>query len=153
MLANMRAAAVAMALVAGPWASLTPALADPLADQVATLPSDVEDVRILGTWQNGTDTGVYRVVVTRTGTTDLSARMFVQWIAYPPGETVGKVTATTELKELGPLATNITDYTFEIDPEMLVIHLETSKADGSQQQPYVAMIRSPDSYTFGPPSN
>ena len=155
MLANMRAAAVMLALVAGPMAIAitTPSWADPLADQVAALPSDVEDVRILGTWQNGTDTGVYRVVVTRTGTTDLSARMFVQWIAYPPGETVGKVTATTELKELGPLATNITDYTFEIDPEMLVIHLETSKADGSQQQPYVAMIRSPESYTFGPPSN
>jgi hypothetical protein len=149
----VRTLAVVLALGLAVPLAISTAAADPLADQVAALQTDIEDVRILGTWENGTESGVYRVIVTRTGTANLSARMFVQWITYPPGETAGKVTATSELKELGPLATNITDYTFEIDPEMLVIHLQTSKADGSSEQPYVAMIRSPESYTFGPPSN
>src|SRR5690606_15991412 len=68
-------------LIAGS-AIIVPAAADEIADGVATLPGAVEDVRVGGTWDKDGKTGAYRIVVARTGTDKITARMFVQWVAY-----------------------------------------------------------------------
>ena len=58
------------------------AFADDVADQVRAIPGGVEDVSIGGSWQDGDRTGAYRLVVTRAGGEKVTARLFIQWIAY-----------------------------------------------------------------------
>ena len=60
----------------------TPAFSDALSDGIAALPGSVEDVRIAGTWQKEGKSGAYRVIVSRSGGDAVTARLFVQWIAY-----------------------------------------------------------------------
>ena len=77
----VRSIVLAAALVAG-LAAAPPARADALLDGLATMPAPVEDVRIAGTWDQGDKTGAYRVVIARTVGEAVTARLFVQWIAY-----------------------------------------------------------------------
>ena len=80
-----------------------PALADEVADRVAAIPGDVEDVSIGGSWEDGDRSGAYRIIMARSGGEKITARLFVQWIAYGDAgqATVDKSIEITELAELG----------------------------------------------------
>ena len=126
--------------------------ADPLLDGIGKIPGAVEDVRIGGTWEKDGKNGEYRVVITRSGGDTVTARLFVQWIAYhDDGDT--SVDNTIEIKELGALKVDVVDYTSESDQEGLSVYLETIDPNGNADQNYELHVTSPTEYKFGPASN
>ena len=95
--------------------------ADPLLDGIAKMPGGVEDVRIGGTWEKDGKSGAYRVVIARSGGDTVTARLFVQWIAYhDDGDTT--VENTIEIKELAALKVDIVDFTSESDQDGLSVY-------------------------------
>jgi hypothetical protein len=130
----------------------TPVLADELADGIASIPGGVEDVRIVGTWQGDGKSGVYRMVIARAGGNAITARLFVQWIAY--GET-GETTVehSTEITEFDDLDLDVVDYSSESDAQGLSIYLEAIDPESSGNEQFELFIFGPDDYRFGPASN
>lgn len=128
------------------------ALADDTADQVRAIPGGVEDVSIGGSWQDGDRTGAYRIVVTRGGGERITARLFVQWIAY--GDT-GEATVadSIEIKELGDLGVDISNLSSETDDQGISVFVDTMGDAGAMGETYEVHIFSPDDYMFGPASN
>ncbi|MBL8574190.1 MAG: hypothetical protein JNM13_10980 [Hyphomicrobiaceae bacterium] len=126
---------------------------DFLAGSVVSLPADIEDVRVVGNWTDAEGkTGVYRIVVVRTGSSTIVARLFVQWLTYPVGGTSGEVLSTVEIDQVRQLGANIVDYTFEDGGSELQIHLTLSKA-GDADREYEVIIRAADDYRFEPAGN
>jgi hypothetical protein len=145
-----RLAAVAFITVA--LTSMPPALADAVLDGIAGMPGGVEDVRIGGTWQKDGKSGAYRVVIARTGGDAVTARLFVQWVAYgEAGDTT--VENTIEIAEFAPLGLDIVDYVSESDADGLSVFLETIDPQGSADAQYELYIFAPDDYRFGPATN
>jgi hypothetical protein len=141
------AALFAMALAATP-----PALADAVLDGIAGMPGGVEDVRIGGTWQKEGKSGAYRIVIARTGGDAVTARLFIQWVAYgEAGDT--SVENTVEIAEFGTLGLDIVDYVSESDAEGLSVYIETIDPQGSADDQYELHIFAPDDYRFGPATN
>ena len=122
--------------------------ADPLLDGIGKLPGAVEDMRIGGTWERNGKSGVYRVVITRSGGDIVIARLFVQWIAHHGGDV--SVDDTIEIKELGALKVDVVDYTFDSDQTGLSVQLETIDPNGNADQTYELHVASPTEYKFGP---
>jgi hypothetical protein len=130
----------------------TAAHADPLLDGIGKIPGAVEDVRIGGTWEKDGKNGAYRVLITRSGGDTVTARLFVQWLAYhDDGEAT--VDGTIEIKELAALKVDVVDYTSESDQEGLSVYLETIDPNGNADQNYELHVTSPTEYKFGPASN
>jgi hypothetical protein len=129
-----------------------PALASELGDGIAAMTGGVEDVRIGGTWQTGGKSGVYRLVVARSGGNAITARLFVQWIAY--GET-GEATVehSIEIAEFDELDLDIVDYVSESDPEGLSVYIEAIDPEGASSEQFELFIFAPDDYRFGPATN
>jgi hypothetical protein len=126
--------------------------ADPLLDGIGKIPGAVEDVRIGGTWEKDGKNGEYRVVITRSGGDTVTARLFIQWIAYhDDGDT--SVDNTIEIKELAALKVDVVDYTSESDQDGLSVYLETIDPNGNADQNYELHVTSPTEYKFGPASN
>jgi hypothetical protein len=147
---TMRLAAVAGLLIA--LAAAGPLRADPVADGVAAIPGVVEDVRIGGTWAARAQSGVYRIVVARTGGDQVTARLFVQWLAYDDdGGT--KVQNSIEIKEFSALAVDIDDFTSESDDEGLTVFIRTIDPNGNNDQAYELFVFTPTKYRFGPATN
>ncbi len=143
--------ALAVGLAAGLTLTI-PARADDLADGVAAIPGAVEDVRIGGTWEANGNSGVYRIVVTRSGGNEITARLFVQWVAYQAdGGTV--VSHSIEIKEFAELGVDIDDYTSESDSDGLAVYIRTINPAGSDDLSYELFVFSPDDYRFGSASN
>jgi hypothetical protein len=128
------------------------AATDPLLDGISKIPGAVEDVRIGGTWEKDGKNGEYRVVITRSGGDTVTARLFVQWIAYHDDGTTS-VDDTIEIKELAALKVDVVDYTSESDQEGLSVYLETIDPNGNADQNYELHVTSPTEYKFGPASN
>ena len=129
-----------------------PAFADALSDGVAALPGGVEDVRIAGTWQNEGKSGAYRVVIARSGGDAVTARLFVQWIAYgEAGEST--VENSMEIAEFAPLNLDIVDFVSESDADGLSVYIETIDPSGSADEQYELHIFGPNDYRFGPATN
>jgi hypothetical protein len=140
------------AYLAAGIALCSPAFADALSDGAATIPGGVEDVRIGGTWQAGGKSGVYRIVIARTGGETVTARLFVQWIAYrDAGE--ASVEKSMEINEVAAQGLDVVDYVSESDADGLAVYLQTiDAADGTNEQ-YELYIFGPDDYRFGPATN
>jgi hypothetical protein len=132
--------------------AVPPALADELADGIAAMPGGVEDVRIGGTWQADGKSGVYRIVIARSGGNAITARLFVQWIAY--GET-GEATVehTMEITEFDKLNLDIVDYNSESDAEGLSVYIEAIDPEGGASEQFELFVFGPDDYRFGPATN
>ena len=129
-----------------------PANADALLDGLKTLPGNIEDVRVGGTWETDGKSGVYRVIVSRSGGDVITARLFVQWVAYD--DTGGAtVTDTVEIKEFADLKVDIVDFTSESDANGLSVFLQTLDPNGSADQNYELFVTSPTQHKFGPASN
>ena len=123
-------------------------LADPLLDGIGKLPGAVEDMRVGGTWERNGKSGVYRVVITRSGGDTVIARLFVQWIAHHGGDM--SVDDTIEIKELSALKVDVVDYTFDSDRTGLSVQLEIIDPNGNADQTYELRVASPTDYKFGP---
>lgn len=142
---------LAAALAAG-LAFAAPAFADELLDGVGKIPGGVEDIRIGGTWEKDGKSGAYRVIISRSGGENVTARLFVQWIAYQDSGDA-TVENTIEIKELADLKVDIVDYTSESDQEGLSVYIETIDPAGNTDSNYELHIMSPTEYRFGPTSN
>jgi hypothetical protein len=128
------------------------ALADEIADGVAAMPGNVEDVRIGGTWEAGNKSGAYRIIIARSGGEAITARLFVQWIAYGDnGEAT--VDKSIEIKEVGDLHLDIADYTSESDADGLSVFIDALGQDGKADESYELHLISPTDYRFGPSTN
>lgn len=143
---------VAAAAIAGFVAVSHQASADELLDGLKTLPGNVEDVRVGGTWDRDGKSGVYRVIVSRSGGDAITARLFIQWVAY---EDDGSLTVqdTIEIQELADLKVDIVDFTSESDADGLSVFLQTLDPDGSADGNYELVVTSPTQHKFGPASN
>ena len=146
-----RPALTALAFAVGLAVSL-PAFADEISDGVAKLPGAVEEVRIAGTWDGDGKSGAYRVVIARSGGNAVTARMFVQWLAYQQD---GSATLenTVEITELADLKVDVVDFTSESDADGLAVYIQTLDPNGSQDQNYELFVFSPTNYRFGPSTN
>lgn len=140
-----------LSVVAG-LALARPAFADPLLDGIAAIPGSIEDVRIGGTWQKDGRNGAYRVLISRGNTEPVTARLFVQWIAY---HETGDATVDTsiEIKEFADLKLDVVNYVSESDEDGLSVYLETIDPNGNADQSYELHVISPTEYRFGPASN
>jgi hypothetical protein len=129
-----------------------PAFADPIADGVAAIPGAIEEVKIAGTWQKGDKSGPYRIVISRSGGDAVTARLFVQWIAYQEdgGATVD---STIEIKELADLKLDIVSFESESDDDGLSVYIETIDPNGDKDGSYELHVVSPTDYRFGPATN
>jgi hypothetical protein len=129
-----------------------PAHADEVFDGIAGLPGSVEDVRIGGTWEEDGKIGTYRILVTRTGGEAVTARMFVQWVAYTDdgGATVEH---TIEVEELAALNVDVIDFTSDADADGLSVYIQTLDPNGTVDLDYALYIFSRTEHRFGPASN
>lgn len=140
------------ALVAAGIAFTSPALGDEISDGIAALPGAVEDVRIAGTWQAEGKSGVYRMVIARIGGNAVTARLFVQWIAY--GEAgVATLESTNEIVEFAAQGLDIIDYVSESDAEGLSAYIEAIDPQGGANEQFELFVFAPDDYRFGPATN
>jgi hypothetical protein len=133
-------------LVAGPLR------ADEVGDGVAAIPGAVDEVRIGGTWADDGDSGVYRIVITRSGGDQVTARLFVQWVAYDEdgGATVRH---SVEIKEFADLNVDIDDFTSESDEDGLSVFIRTIDPGDNNDQSYQLFVFSPTNYRFGLATN
>jgi hypothetical protein len=130
----------------------SPVLADALSDGIATIPGGVEDVRIGGTWQSGGKSGVYRIVIARAGGETITARLFVQWVAYRDAGDAA-LDNSMEINEVADQGLDIVDYVSESDADGLAVYLQTiDPADGTNEQ-YELYVFGPGDYRFGPATN
>lgn len=129
-----------------------PARADAVLDGLKALPGTVEDVRVGGTWDNDGKNGIYRVIISRSGGDAVTARLFVQWVAYDDtgGATVEN---TVEIKEMADLKVDVVDFTTESDADGLSVFIQTLNPNGSSDQNYELFVTSPTQHKFGPASN
>ena len=143
------------AAIAGAVAALilaAPAFADEIADGIAALPGAVEDVRIGGTWEKDGRSGAYRIVVAREGADAITARLFIQWIAYDDAGGA-KLEETVEIKEFADLKLDIVDYTSDSDTDGLSVYLETVDPESDADESYELFVFSPTDYRLGPATN
>jgi hypothetical protein len=150
----MRASSIALALAGGivVSAATAPATADEIFDGIATLPGSVEDVRIGGTWERDGKVGTYRILVARTGGDAVTARMFVQWVAFEE-DGGATVTDTLEITELDALDVDVVDFNSESDADGLAVYIQTLDPNGTADQDYELFVFSPTQHRFGPATN
>jgi hypothetical protein len=141
-----------MLCLAAGMAFASPACADELLDGISAIPGSVEDIRIGGTWERDGKSGAYRVVISRSGAEPVTARLFVQWIAYQEGGGAG-VEKTIEIKEFADLKLDVVNYVSESDDDGLSVYLETIDPNGNADQSYELHVVSPTEYRFGPATN
>lgn len=128
------------------------AVADEVADQVKAIPGAVEDLSFGGNWQDGDRSGAYRLVVTRAGGEKITARLFIQWIAYgDAGEAT--VADSLEIAELTELGVDIANLSTEADVDGLSVYVDTLSEAGDMGETYEIHVFSPTDYMFGPASN
>jgi hypothetical protein len=148
-----RSAVAVAAVVLSLVAPLRSAVADPVLDGIKTLPGPVEDVRVGGTWDRDGKSGVYRVIVSRSGGDAITARLFIQWVAYGDAGDAA-VTDTIEIPEFAALNVDIVDFTTESDDGGLQVFIQTLDPNGSGSDlNYELIVSSPTQYRFGPASN
>lgn len=144
-----------LAFFTGLTASLawvTPTFADTVSDGVAAMPGAVEDVRIGGTWQRNGKSGVYRIAIARSGGEAVTARFFIQWVAYmQAGEAA--VEDSIEIVEIADLGLDVVDYFSESDAEGLTVFVETINPEDGANEQYELFVFAPDDYRFGPATN
>ena len=143
------------AAIAGAVAALilaAPAFADGIADGIAALPGAAEDVRIGGTWEKDGRSGAYRIVIAREGADAITARLFIQWIAYDDAGGA-KLEETVEIKEFADLKLDIVDYTSDSDTDGLSVYLETVNPESDADESYELFVFSPTDYRLGPATN
>lgn len=128
------------------------AVADETADSVRAIPAGVEDVSIGGSWQDGDRNGAYRLVVTRAAGEHVTARLFVQWLAYGAAG-AATVEESIEITELGELGVDIINLSSETDDQGISVFVDTMGGGGDLGETYEVHIFSPDDYMFGPASN
>jgi len=148
MLQRLTASAAAVAWLA----TASPVSADDIADGVATMPGAVEDVRIGGTWDRGSSSGLYRIVVTRSGGNTITARLFVQWVAFDDdgGSTL---IDSIEIEEVGELGIDVIDYISDSDGDGLSVFIQADNPAEPDVDSFELFVFSTSSYMFDVATN
>jgi hypothetical protein len=148
-----RFAFIVAAFVVALLPPLGAASVDALLDGLKALPGSVEEVRVGGTWERDGRSGVYRVIVSRSGGDEITARLFIQWVAYGDmGDAA--VADTIEIPEFAALNLDIVDFTTESDNRGLEVFIQTLDPNGSGSDlNYELIVNSPTQYRFRPASN
>lgn len=141
-------AAVAVGIALAPFQ----AAADAVLDGIAALPGSVEEARVGGTFERDGRIGFYRIVVARTGGEVVTARLFIQWVAYED-DGGATVIGTQEIVELAELGVDVVDFSTEADADGLSVFIQTLDPNGSADQTYELFVTAPDRYRFGEASN
>ncbi|MEJ1158685.1 hypothetical protein [Prosthecomicrobium sp. N25] len=126
-------------------AAAQPGRADPASDRIAQIPAEVEEMRLVGEWSTSGKAGAYRIVVTRSGTTEIRARFYVQWIAYT--QAGPSVEASLEIAEVFELGADVKETTVEMDGDRLVLTFDL-EGGGAAEGTYEAIVKAPGDYTF-----
>lgn len=132
--------------------SLSIAKADDLSSAIEALPSIVEDIRVMGSWKNNDESGVYRVIFIGQDKNQ-SGRLFIQWIVENEGHTKRHVKASIEITEFAELDAHMTDYRFDADPDGLVLFIDMKMPTSDIIETYELFIISSEHYNFGPMTN
>ena len=143
------------AVLAGAFAALAvggSALADEISNGVGTLPGAVEDVRIGGTWEEEGRSGAYRIIIARSGSDTITARLFVQWVTYDDAGGAS-LQQTIEIQELADLKVDIVDYTSDSDADGLSVFIEVLDPESDADKNYELFVFSPTEYRFSPATN
>ncbi len=144
-----------LALVAGlafAFLFAGPTRADQIADGIAAIPGAVDEVRIGGTWADDDKSGVYRIVIARSGGDEVTARLFIQWVAYDD-DGQATVEHSLEIKEFAALNVDIDDFTSESDEDGLSVFIRTIDPGDNNDQSYQLFVFSPTNYRFGLATN
>ncbi len=126
--------------------------ADPLRPAIQAMPLEIEEVRLFGRWTLEERGGVFRGIVTRSGSDPRTARLFLQWLAIDE-EKKATLHATTEIIEFQELATNIVEFRHEQDPEGIVIFIDTIDSDDQNENTYELFLKTPEEYEFSLATN
>ncbi len=129
-----------------------------------TLPTQVEDVQVVGPWTDGEASGVWRTVMMQVGGADKDVyRFFVQKL-----DRVGpaaKVLSTTEVKEVAGVDGAVVGYRADAPEEGdgaaaappaesdLTLFFDVVPGDGEIPETYELNFMKDLTYTFGPASN
>ena len=147
----LKRTALAVAVAAG-LISNTPALADAIAEGVALLPGAIDDVRVAGTWSGDGQTGVYRIIIARGGGNDITARMFIQWVAYH-SDGSATLLETIEITELAELGIDVIDYISESDQDGLTVYIQADNPASGGDETFELFVFSPGEYMFEAATN
>ncbi len=127
------------------------AMADAVSDGVALLPGAVEDVRIAGTWSRDGQSGVYRLLIARSGGNELTARLFVQWVAFATDGSATLVNSI-EIVEVAELGIDIVDYFSDSDNDGLSVFIQADNPAGGDDG-FELFVFSPTDYLFDVATN
>ena len=147
----LRQCLLAILVAAGTFA-VRPVSADEIADRIALLPGIVEDVRVGGTWSKDGQAGVYRIVIARSGGNELTARLFIQWVAYVSDGTATLINSV-EIKEIDELDIDIVDTISESDQDGLTVFIQADNPSPSGDDSFELYIFSPTDYLFDAATN
>ncbi len=149
---SVRTIAAGAVVAVGLALAALPAHADAVFDGVAALPGAIEEARVAGTFERDGRIGFYRILVARTGGEAVTARLFVQWVAYED-DGGATVLGTQEITELAELGVDVVDFTSEADADGLSVFIQTLDPNGVADENYELFVFSPTEHRFGPASN
>ncbi|MHA1157970.1 MAG: hypothetical protein ACTSP2_04380 [Alphaproteobacteria bacterium] len=142
---------LAIAVVAGTIGA-RPVMADEIADGIALLPGVVEDVRVGGTWSNDGQSGVYRIVIARSGGNELTARLFIQWVAFV-ADGGATLIDSLEITEFADLGVDIVDTISESDQDGLSVFIQADNPSPTGEDSFELYVFSPTDYLFDAATN
>lgn len=132
------------------------AAADPaLAAAVANLPPQIEDVQIVGPWQEGSHHGIWRTVMMQVAQEGSPYRFFLQQVEEVDGKL--SVKASTEIREIGQVKGSILSYRADQpsddDQASLTLFFDIVPNGGEISETYELHFTPGGKYTFGPATN
>lgn len=143
------------ASAAAPSATATPAPSSPNASQtgsiVDTLSPLIEDVQIVGPWDQDGTKGVWRTVMARDPSDTSRSHFFLQQIAGAEGGAA--IARTIEITEIGEMGGAVVGYRADEpsseEPSGLSLFFEIVPRDGEISETYELHVQPDGSYDFG----
>ena len=143
------------ASAAAPSATVTPAPSSPNASQtgsiVDTLSPLIEDVQIVGPWDQDGTKGVWRTVMARDPSDTSRSHFFLQQIAGAEGGAA--IARTIEITEIGEMGGAVVGYRADEpsseEPSGLSLFFEIVPRDGEISETYELHVQPDGSYDFG----
>jgi len=120
-------------------------------DVIETIPANITDIRLLGSWELDGKSGLYRGIVSvkQPGKTNF----VVQWIEFDEIGALSKVEHSMPIPEIAKLGGILVDYRGEIDAQGLTVFLDLQSTSDAPPETYVLYVNGPDDYTFESASN
>ncbi|MER0237914.1 hypothetical protein [Fulvimarina sp. MAC8] len=128
---------------------------DGVSQVVGTLSPLVEDVQVVGPWQEGDRTGIWRAVMARDPADPAKSQFFIQQIA--PSPTGAQIARSIKVDEVAALGGAVVGYSADEPAEgqegSLTLFFEIVPLDGEIAETYELRVQPDGSYDFGFASN